>query len=132
MTGLIWFVAAIHYPLFAKVGAAGFAEYAAAHVRRTGYVVVPPMLLEMATGAWLALAPEGLAAPWLLRANLVGLVLIWLSTFLIQVPCHQRLQAGYDEVVAGRLTATNWIRVVLWSARALALSWAAIAASSAA
>jgi hypothetical protein len=42
MTGVIWFVQVVHYPLMARVGAAGFPDYEAAHARLTGYVVVGP------------------------------------------------------------------------------------------
>ena len=53
MTGLIWFVQVVHYPLKASVGSATFATYQARHVERTGWVVGPPMLIEAATAAWL-------------------------------------------------------------------------------
>ena len=49
MTGLIWFVQVVHYPLLARVGAASFVEYERAHVRRTTWVVAPAMLVEAAT-----------------------------------------------------------------------------------
>ena len=35
MTGLIWFVQVVHYPLFAAVGADQFVAYEVAHQRRT-------------------------------------------------------------------------------------------------
>ena len=49
MTGLIWFVQVVHYPLFGSVGDGGFDRYAALHARRTTWVVGPPMLLELVT-----------------------------------------------------------------------------------
>jgi hypothetical protein len=51
MTGLIWFVQVVHYPLMAAVGSPGFAAYEAAHSRRTTWVVAPVMLAEAATAA---------------------------------------------------------------------------------
>jgi hypothetical protein len=42
---------------------------------------------------------------------------VWASTFLLQVPCHDRLSRGWDEGVHARLVQTNWIRTVLWTAR---------------
>ncbi len=48
MTGLVWFVQLVHYPLFAGVGTQGWTAYAAAHTRRTRWVVGPPMLVEAA------------------------------------------------------------------------------------
>ena len=46
MTGLIWFVQVVHYPLFAAVGAEQFVAYEVAHQRRTSFVVGLPMLVE--------------------------------------------------------------------------------------
>lgn len=53
MCGIIWFVQAVHYPLFARVGGdeRGFASE---NQRRTGSVVIPFMFLEGATAAALA------------------------------------------------------------------------------
>jgi hypothetical protein len=46
------------------------------------------------------------------------LLLIWISTILLQVPQHRRLQAGFDPAVHRRLVSTNWLRTIFWSARA--------------
>jgi hypothetical protein len=131
MVGLIWFVQVVHYPLFARVGRQRFAAYEAAHTRRTGWVVGPPMLVEAATAVLLAGAPpEGVTrtAAW---AGLGLLGTIWLSTALLQVPAHRRLERGFDAAAHRRLVATNWIRTVAWSLRgALALSWLRAAAGA--
>ena len=49
MTGVIWFVQVVHYPLMEQVGASGFVTYEKLHTRWTTYVVAPPMLVEAAT-----------------------------------------------------------------------------------
>jgi hypothetical protein len=54
MIGIIWFVQVVHYPLMALVGRDGYPAYQAAHSRRTTFVVMPPMLVESATGIWQA------------------------------------------------------------------------------
>ena len=65
MTGLIWFVQVVHYPLMARVGEDGFAEYEKHHQRLTTWVVAPPMaagtapLEEIRT----LLRTQGLVAP---------------------------------------------------------------------
>ena len=51
VVGVIWFVQVVHYPLMASVGRAESAAYVQAHTRRTAWVVGPPMLVELATGA---------------------------------------------------------------------------------
>jgi hypothetical protein len=119
MTGLIWFVQIVHYPLMMRVPADAFVDYERQHTRRTGRVVGPLMLLELGSAIILVVRrPEQINAilPW------VGLVLlgaIWLSTALLQVPCHRRLERGFDASIVERLVYTNWIRTVAWSARGL-------------
>jgi len=124
MTGIIWFVQIVHYPLFARVGAADFQVYESLHRQWTGWVVAPLMLLELGTAlALLWQAPEALPgwSRWM-GATLVGL--LWASTFFLSVPLHMRLDAGYDPEVIRRLVQTNWPRTVLWSLRGgLCLWW---------
>lgn len=119
MTGLIWFVQIVHYPLFAVVAADSFVAYAERHVRQTSWVVAPLMLLEVVTSIgllWCASDTLVAALAWLGSGLLVT---IWLSTALQQVPCHRRLVAGHDPVVIRRLVRTNWIRTIAWTVRAL-------------
>lgn len=125
MVGLIVFVQAVHYPLMAGVGEERFVAYERAHTVRTGWVVVPPMVAELASSVWLAAAPPSpeLRAVALAGLGLVGVV--WISTGLLQAPAHGRLVHGFDAVVHRRLVVTNWIRTVAWLARvpvALALA----------
>jgi len=62
MTGLIWFVQVVHYPLLSAVGASGFAAYHAAHSRLTTLVVGPLMLVEAAGAIWIVMErPSSLA-----------------------------------------------------------------------
>jgi hypothetical protein len=121
MTGVIWFVQVVHYPLFARTGVVGFADYERDHARRTGWVVGPAMTLELLLA--LALAARGGMAAW---AGLALLAVIWLSTALVQVPLHRRLQGGFDAAAHRRLVRTNWLRTAAWTLRAaLALRLAA-------
>jgi hypothetical protein len=123
MTGLIWFVQVVHYPLFDRVGLEGFARYELAHSSRTTMVVAPLMLVELTCAAWLVLArPASVPAPaaWL-GATLVAL--IWLSTFALQVPQHTVLSSGFDARAHGLLVATNWIRTIAWTLRAALALW---------
>lgn len=120
MTGVIWFVQLVHYPLMARVGTDGFAAYEALHRRYTGWVVGPPMLLEAATALALWWRRPSSAA-W--TAGLVLVAVIWLSTFLLQVPSHDRLSRGMDAAALGRLVNGNWIRTAAWTARAMLVMW---------
>lgn len=117
MTGVIWIVQLVHYPLFARVGGEGFPAYHAAHSNRISLVVGPAMLTEAATAVLVAvMRPEGVAA-WAAWLG-VGLVAItWLATALLAVPQHGRLSTGFDAAAHRRLVAGNWVRTAAWSAR---------------
>ena len=123
MVGVIWTVQVVHYPLFAGVGADGWAAYEAAHQSRITLVVGPLMLAELVTAVWLVLdRPPGLPA-WavVLGAALVGV--IWVSTAFVQVPLHSALGSAFDADAHARLVATNWIRTAAWTARGGLVLW---------
>ncbi|MEO0476952.1 MAG: hypothetical protein AAF085_13420 [Planctomycetota bacterium] len=119
MTGLIWFVQLVHYPLMAKVGEAGYRDYQQLHERKTMWAVGPAMFIELGCAAYLAIQTPETVAPWLTWAGLVMVVLLWLSTALLQVPCHKKLGQGFDRNAHRKLVTTNWLRTFLWSARGL-------------
>ena len=124
MTGLIWFVQIVHYPLFDRVGTERFRDYEHEHVRRTGRVVVPLMLLEAITAPLLIVAAP-VTAIWA-WGSIALLAIIWLVTATIQVPLHRRLGLGWDDNSGRRLVATNWIRTLAWTGRS-ALVFAVLA-----
>lgn len=129
MTGLIWFVQIVHYPLFASVDANSFIDYEHQHVRRTTWIVAPLMLAELVTAALILLWPAPAIAPGLCWSGAVLVVVVWVSTAVLQIPCHRRLEEGADEPTIHRLVFTNWIRTIAWTLRAgLALWMLAIAA----
>jgi hypothetical protein len=101
---LIWIIQILHYPSFLFVDHEKFAAFEAFHTSRISLIVIPLMLTEVGVA---------LANP---RPVIIGIiVLIWLSTFFLQVPCHDILRSGFDEKTVQRLISTNWIRTVLWS-----------------
>jgi len=119
MAGVIWFVQVVHYPLMARVGQDTFARYASAHSRRTARVVGPLMIIEALTAMALIRFPEAAAPPMLPIIGLGLLMIIWASTFWLQVPCHRRLAQGFDPAVHRRLVRSNWIRTAAWTLRGL-------------
>ena len=117
MVGVIWFVQVVHYPLFAGVGAAGFRGYAAAHGRRTTWVVAPPMLVELGTGVALVWRrPDVMPASWA-WAGAALVAVVWAATFGLAVPRHTELGGGFDPRAHRRLVRTNWVRTVAWTVR---------------
>lgn len=123
MVGLIWMVQVVHYQMFDRVGEEAFSRYEADHNRLITPIVGVPMLIEIVTAALLLVqAPTGFPK-WAAWTGL-GLVLaIWVSTAVLQVPCHSRLMQGFDEATYRELVNTNWIRTVLWSARGVLLGY---------
>lgn len=119
MVGLIWFVQVVHYPLMGAIGDSEFSAYEQRHMSLTTWVVAPPMLIEAATAVLLFwFRPTGVSI-WFVWTGGILLALIWLSTALLQVPCHETLANGFDAVAHRRLVLTNWIRTVSWSLRGL-------------
>ena len=134
MTGLIWFVQVVHYPLLGRLGEAYFLPYHRQHCERTGYVVGPLMFLELGSAAvltYLLTPPPGTPARTAAWAGLVLLGIIWASTALLQIPQHNRLGAlGPDPATLRALLRGNWLRTAAWTLRAVlvvpALTWLAL------
>jgi hypothetical protein len=118
LAGLIWTVQLVLYPMFSSVGVGEFKRYHKRHTKQMTWVVAPLMLMELFTGAWMAV--RGACDFWL-WVGLVLLGLIWLSTWRVQVPLHERLSSGFDAQVHQRLVNTNWLRTILWTVRGFAV-----------
>lgn len=117
LMGLIGCIQSVHYPMFARLEKAEFADTLRWHGQRISWLVGPWMLLELFCALFLYLYP-----PWPSRCFGLGLALVaglWLTTGLIFVPLHGRLARGYDPAALGWLVLCNWLRTALWSARGL-------------
>lgn len=120
---LIWLVQIIIYPGFSRIPASDFVNYHRWYVTRISAVVLPLMMSEaIVTIGWLVF--EGYSFFNLVSGFL--LAVIWLSTALLQVPLHNRLQSGKDGASIRRLILTNWIRTIAWSVKAIVVTAAAI------
>ncbi|OLV19884.1 hypothetical protein [Deinococcus marmoris] len=122
LVGLILTIQLVHYPLFSRVGAEGYAAYQREHVTRITWLVAPLMLAELATGAALVLRPPTFVSAASAGLGLGLIILIWVSTALIQSPVHGRLTTGFDAALHARLVTTNWLRTVLWLLRGVLVS----------
>jgi len=123
MTGLIWFVQVVHYPLLANVGANGYGDYQARHERLTSRVVGPPMLIELVCAGWIAINPPSGLPLWMSYAGLALLAVVWLSTACLQVPRHHELEQGFNGKSHQSLVRTNWLRTIAWSLRSVLALW---------
>ena len=122
MTGVIWTMQLLEYPLFALVGPDEFLPYHAAHNRSLPFLVMLPTLLALVSALLLLwIRPPSLP---LWSAGLVTVldVAIFVSTILWQAPLHTKLdREGFSLKVITALVRSNWIRTVLWTINALLL-----------
>ena len=102
----------------------GFARF---HADSITPVVLPLMLAEAATAAALYWrAPADSPNSWH-RWNVGSIAFVWASTFLLSVPCHERLSSrGWHAATHALLVRTNWLRTIVWTGRAGALFLAAL------
>ena len=118
LTGLIWFVQIVHYPIFRRVGRDEFIRFQEAHQYTTGLVVGFPMVAEFVLS--LALTAHRLPdkGAWLGYGAGLCVLVVWGVTFLVSVPIHSQLVGrGFDAELIGRLVGTNWLRTVAWTVR---------------
>ena len=100
-----------------SVGSERFQQYHQQHMKRITYVVAPLMLSELVTGCYLVYVRH----EWELVLNFALLLLIWLSTAALQVPAHNALAETYTDKTARKLVTGNWVRTLVWTARAALL-----------
>ncbi len=117
MTGLCWFVQIVHYPLFHQIKLEEFSKYERKNFI-TGFITVPVMTIELATGLYLLYYTPNLIH--FLNVSLLGL--IGLSTALFQVPIHLKLMKNASTGLINKLILTNWIRTISWTIRMVLLA----------
>jgi hypothetical protein len=117
---LIWVVQLTHYPAFRFVSKAEFSAFHKHHTTSVSYIVLPMMLSELALSGWLVFI-GGWA--WEYAAAFFIVIAIWVCTFLISVPLHNKLSGGKDEGTIRHLVNTNWLRTALWTLKAGWLTW---------
>ena len=123
LVGLIWMVQVVHYPLLDDIGKQNYVDYQKRHQNNITYIVGPMMLIELATAIMLLWYPIDGVDKSLIYAGIGLVALIWLSTALIQVPCHEKLVKGFDPAAYKWLVNSNWIRTIAWTARGGLVTW---------
>lgn len=114
LTGLIWTIQVVHYPSFLEIPSETFAEFHRKHSVRISFIVIFPMLAELL----------GILVLFTLSPNLhngillVFVLVIWASTFFLQVPIHQKLEKqGKSLSKINFLISGNWIRTLAWTVK---------------
>jgi len=120
LTGLIWTIQIVHYPLFLEVGKTVFKIYENKHQQKIGPLVAPLMVAELfCSFIWLLFFYKDALVITIVQFVLV--LGIWLSTFFIQMPLHHKLKHGYYYSIIKKLINTNWLRTILWTVRSVLL-----------
>jgi len=128
MTGVIWVIQLVHYPMFDAVDRGGWRRFGDRHRRSISFVVGPFMLAEGVTGLWLAAAPPGDVGRLLPLVALALMAVAYGTTALVSVPLHERLTDRFDADAHRRLVGTNWIRTVAWTGRGVVVGAIAVLA----
>jgi hypothetical protein len=77
------------------------------------------MLVKALTALMLVWRPPAPGSVLVCWAGLGLLLVIWASTFLLQVPRHNTLTAGFEAAAHRALVLSNWLRTAAWSGRSL-------------
>ena len=117
--GLIWTIQLVHYPSMRFIPKERFVEYHNFHSIRISFLAIPLMVTELGTSLILFYQNYNNVIQTIFLINLVIVALIWLSTFLIQVPLHNALSKEKQSEKLSKLICTNWIRTILWTARSI-------------
>ncbi len=123
LVGLIWFVQVVAYPQFARVDAASFPAYHAAHASLISYLVGPLMVVELGACLLAVAARPPSVSLHVAIAGLALCALAWGVTGLVSVPLHETLGRGFHAEAHARLVSTNWLRTAAWTARGALLLW---------
>ena len=109
MFGLILTTQIVSYPMFLNVEK-NFSVYHMNYVNKISTIAAPFMIIEFS----LSLIFVFLIGSYNSISSFLIMVLIFLCTFFIQVPIHEKLKNSFNISLCNRLIKTNWIRVFLW------------------
>ena len=117
MVGVIWIIQLLHYPSFHFINEKKYIEFQHFHMQRISFIVIPVMLIELASALLLSFFFRS-SLTIILLALLLG---IWGITFIFFTNMHQKLTNGYDRANVDSLVKINWSRTALWSLRLIIL-----------
>lgn len=119
LAGLILTIQFVHYPLWKYVSKDKLQQFEKDHQKLITPLVSVFMIVEALSALLLFFSFKPLFV-----INFVALMGIWLSTFFLQVPMHQKILKGQDSKQAiNKLIHTNYIRTFLWLFRAVLLTF---------
>ena len=113
LVGIILITQFVNYPLFKKIDQ-NFEIIHKEYTTKMGYVVAPIMVLEAVTVFSMYIYyPKSNELVFITCLTII----IWLSTFLIQVPIHKTISFKKDSEKINKLISTNYIRTISWCSK---------------
>ena len=110
LVGIIAITQFITYPLFKFIDSE-FKKYHKAYTKRMGYVVAPLMVLELLLV--IKITTHYYSNAIIILIGILTLI-IWLSTFFIQVPVHNNISKEKPKNKVLFLIKSNYIRTLCW------------------
>ena len=110
LVGVILMTQILSYPLLLKLSKSDFYDYYNSYTKRISFIVIPLMIFEVL----LSIILNTILNNFYLFASNILLLVIWGSTFFIQVPIHNKLSSNHSYSLINKLIFTNWIRTIAW------------------
>lgn len=108
----IWAVQLVIYPSFGYYSKVNLSIWHISYTKRVTLIVLPLMVGQLVLGVihiWVL-------QNWYTLVSLAIMITLWLLTFLVFVPLHQRIDTNNTtENVCEKLVTKNWIRTLLWT-----------------
>lgn len=117
LVGVILMTQILSYPLLLKLSKSDFYEYYNSYTKRISFIVIPLMIFEVL----LSIILNTILNNFYLFASNILLLVIWGSTFFIQVPIHNKLSSNHSYSLINKLIFTNWIRTIAWISKLMTL-----------
>ena len=115
LVSLLFMTQFITYPTFLHIDKDKFSEYHRKYVNNISFIVAPVMLIELLTLSLIAY----FSSEFLIIKSLILLLVIWLTTFFIMIPSHNRISKSFNKKEIISLINYNWVRTILWSFKLL-------------
>ena len=115
LVSLVFMTQFITYPTFLHIDKDKFSEYHRKYVNNISFIVAPVMLIELLTLFLIAYFSKD----FLIIKSLILLLVIWLTTFFIMIPSHNRISKSFNKKEIISLINYNWVRTILWSLKLL-------------
>ncbi|MAM98296.1 MAG: hypothetical protein CMG26_05765 [Candidatus Marinimicrobia bacterium] len=117
LVGVILMTQILSYPLLLKLSKSDFYDYYNSYTKRISFIVIPLMIFEVL----LSIILNTILNNFYLFASNILLLVIWGSTFFIQVPIHNKLSSNHSYSLINKLIFTNWIRTIAWISKLMTL-----------